>query len=165
MSKLFWPDDELSFKEQWAIGMKHLRSLSYADQVKAISASQTFVRWSASGVAIGLGLGCDGVSKRKDVCKDSFGRQIAIVCNWHIIQGAPLIRVAVTNVYVVSGATTAGACFGMLFGIRVADRKLRKDMESRDRMALAWKRARAETYRKAAEHLETTLSDSGSVDP
>ena len=57
MSDFFWPDDQLSSKEQWAIYKKHKSRLSDVDQVKVVSTSQTFVGLWASGAAIGLGLG------------------------------------------------------------------------------------------------------------
>ncbi|KAL8877173.1 MAG: hypothetical protein Q9198_004765 [Flavoplaca austrocitrina] len=169
MPDFFWPDDELSFKEQWPILKKHFSSLRDVDQVKVMSACRTFVGLSASGAVIGLGLGWTLTRRLRrsrleiaNMFNNPLGQQTAM--------GFPngrtrILEIAATNVSVIGGATIIGACFGMLFGIGVADRKLRKDMESRERIVLACKRYRTELYRKEAKHIETTLSDSGSVEP
>ncbi|KAL9032441.1 MAG: hypothetical protein Q9180_006499 [Flavoplaca navasiana] len=196
MSDFLWHVDELSMKEQWAIFKKHL---SHVDQVKARSASRTFFGLSASGAAIGLGLG--GFITRRlrrsrlkiaNMFNNPLGQKTAIgfpngktrmrpvsriflgliadqrtepMAYISAILQSSKIEVAATNVSIVGGATSAGACFGILLGTRVANRKIHKDVESSERIVLAWKRCRAELYRKAAEHIEKTLSDSGSVDP
>ena len=99
------------------------------------------------------------------MCRSIADQRTEPLADFSAILQSSKIKVAATNVSVVCGAMTVGVCFGMLFGIGVADRKLRKYKESGERIVLAWKRCRAELYRKEAEHIEATLSDSGSVDP
>ena len=57
MLDYFWPNDELSLNEQWAIVSKHVGSLSVVDQVKAGSAVRTFLGLTVSGAAIGVASG------------------------------------------------------------------------------------------------------------
>ncbi len=71
-------------------------------------------------------------------------------------------KIAGLYISYMTGTSLGGAVFGLGMGIHIADRKLREDMQSRTRIVSALKRLRAEEFRKNAENIERTLSDSNS---